>query len=194
MYVTLWNGIIEVSKTLSNFALEFKTARERVIDNEARLKRVKDRDRDRGKKINPKIEVRVIHSLWVIELESRNDRNFVVGQHRRSLCKIRWLWWGRSLRQSRPKTKKSGDLETSRTGCDILWRVFDMKCNKNVTIFIMACITQDESYRMYYATWVIYSKHNRCCLYDSLFIFVCLNFLKNCSVFIRVFSDMTFEI
>ena len=57
------NGKTEVSKTLSNFALEFKTARERVIDNEARLKRVKDRDRDRGKKINPKIEVSMIH--WI---------------------------------------------------------------------------------------------------------------------------------
>ena len=63
MNATLSNGIIEVSKTLSNFALEFKTARERVIDDEASLKRVKERDRDRGKKINPKIEVRVTHSL-----------------------------------------------------------------------------------------------------------------------------------
>ena len=61
-YVVI-NEIIEVSKTLSNFALEFKTARERVIDNEARLKRVKDRDRDRGKKINPKIEVRAIQKF-----------------------------------------------------------------------------------------------------------------------------------
>ena len=34
-----------MTKTFSNFALEFKTAREKVIDNAARLKRKKEKER-----------------------------------------------------------------------------------------------------------------------------------------------------
>ena len=37
--------LTEVTKTFSNFALEFKTAREKVIDNAARLKRKKEKER-----------------------------------------------------------------------------------------------------------------------------------------------------
>jgi len=45
---------IAVSKTLSDFALEFRTARERAIENEERQKKKRDRNNTRGRKItNP---------------------------------------------------------------------------------------------------------------------------------------------
>ena len=50
---------IEVTKTFSNFALEFKTAREKVIDNAARLKRKKEKERAPRRIPNQNFEVSI---------------------------------------------------------------------------------------------------------------------------------------
>ena len=49
--------LIEVTKTFSNFALEFKTAREKVIDNAARAKRKKQKAEAPRRIQNPNFEV-----------------------------------------------------------------------------------------------------------------------------------------
>ena len=50
----------EVSKTISNFALEFRTARERVIENAARAERRRFRQENAGKKINKPSRIEVL--------------------------------------------------------------------------------------------------------------------------------------
>ena len=53
----MWTHKTEVTKTFSNFALEFKTAREKVIDNAARLKRKKEKERAPRRIPNQNFEV-----------------------------------------------------------------------------------------------------------------------------------------